>query len=269
MPVTSMPVSTTLSTVWTHQRLVSELRVITNELDNERVQDSNIRNHVNVCISNIAELLNMAKNPFYGITWQAAPDGSSPMPYIDLSTKLALTVNGQTWQTTNPSSATFAPYQLIWDLNRLGFVNAGGNLANAQGLSMEEVMHLNTGDNMQYTQAVAWHLHGDRIYMYVGDEIAAPSLYYIFGFRNPILDDLRPTDVSTTWGKTVDLPDRYVRLLLLMGQKMVLEQVNKAVDPAIDQAINQTTQQITASIVAEAQFAESQRTKQEYGLKTR
>lgn len=269
MPVTSMPVTSTLSVIWTHQRLVSELRVITNELDNERVQDANIRNHVNVCLSNIAELLNLAKDPFYGVTWNATPDGNTPMPNINLNTKVSLLVNGSGWTTLNPSVSTFAPYALLWEVNRLGFTNAAGKLANAQRLSLEEIMHLNTGDNMQYQEAVAWHLHGGYLYLYVGGNITAPSAYYIFGFRNPILDDLQPPASSTTWTQAIDLPDRYARLLLLMGQKMVLEQVNKQVDPSIDAAINQTTQQITSSIVAETQYAEAMRQKKEYGLNTR
>jgi hypothetical protein len=54
-----------------------------------------------------------------------------------------------------------------------------------------------------------------------------------------------------------------------MAQKMVLEQVNKQIDPAIEQNIQSMTAQITNQIVQETQFAEVQRTKQEYGLKTR
>lgn len=270
MPLTSpMQVQSTLSVIWTHERLVSEVRTATNELDNERVQDSNIRNHINICLSNIAELLNLAKNPIYGISWQATPDGNVPLPHIDLTIPASLEVNGQPWTTNLPTTATFTPYSLLWEVNRLGFINTGGVMNNCQKLSQEEIMHLSGRANMQATQHVSWNHHGGNIYLWIGQEVPTPTEYWIFGYRNPILDDLKDAATSITWRKPVDLADRYVRLLLLMAQKMVLEQVNKQVDPALEQNIQSMTAQITNQIVQETQFAEAQRVKQEYGLKTR
>lgn len=280
MPLTSpMRVQSTLSTIWTHQRLVSEVRTVTNELDNERLQDSNIRNHINVCLSSIAELLNLAKNPIYGISWQATldfdgsgspPSGQPPIPYIDLTVPVALQVNGQAWTVTLPTTAVFTPYSLLWEVNRLGFVHVGTSaMHNCQKLSQEEIMHLSTRSNMQATQHISWNQHGGNIYLWIGQEVTTPTEFWLFGYRNPILDDLKDAAVSTTWAKPVDLSDRYVRLLLLMAQKMVLEQVNKQVDPAIEQNIQSLTAQITSQIVQETQFAEAQRVKTEYGLKTR
>lgn len=277
--IAPLRVESTLSVVWTHERLVSEIRVATNELDNERIQDSNIRNHINVCISNIAELLNLAKNPLYGISWEATPDyngvglppaGRPPIPYIDLSIPVALEVNGQPWTTTLPNTAVFSPYSLLWEINRVGFVNQGSIiLNNCQKLSQEEIMHLSTRTNLQATQHISWNQHGNMLYLWIGQEVTPPSQFWIFGYRNPILDDLKDYATSVTWRKPVDLSDRYVRLLLLMAQKMVLEQVNKQIDPALEQNIQSMTSQITSQIVQETQFAEMQRTKQEYGLKTR
>jgi hypothetical protein len=284
MPLVSpLKVESTLSVIWTHERLVSEVRTATNELDNERVQDSNIRNHINVCLSNIAELLNLAKNPIYGISWQATPDytgvgfppaGKPPIPFIDLTIPCSLEVNNQPWTTTLPTTSQFTPYSLLWEINRLGYgyqdpLGNSYSMHNCQKLSQEEIMHLNTGSNMQATQHISWNHHGGSIYLWIGQEVIAPNEFWIFGYRNPIMDDLKDYATSVTWRKPIDLSDRYIRLLLLMSQKMVLEQVNKQIDPAMEQNIQSMTAQITSQIVQETQFAEAQRVKQEYGLKTR
>lgn len=278
MPISSPSrIGRQLSVIWTPQRLISEVRVLTNELDNERVQDLNIRNHINVCVSNIAEMLNMVKNPYYGISWEATldyngsgnpPAGEPPLPHIKLDTLMQLQIAGQTWTTDNPSNTQFAPYSLLWEINRVGYT-ASGKLHNCQRLSQEEVMHLNAGHNLQSVQTICWNHHGDRLYFYIGSQLSVPTQFWIFGFRNPVFDDLKPESTSTTYTAPIDLPDRHIRLLLLMTQKMVLEQVNKQVDPNLDASIQQMTNQIMASIVQETQFAEAQRTKQEYGLKTR
>lgn len=263
MPVTSIPTITPLSSAWTYQFFISEVRVLTNELDNERVQDSNIINHVNVCIGNIAELLNLAAEPWYGVLWPAthsAADTSCPVPFIDLATAVSSQV----------------PNQMLWKIRRLTISNASPVLVdNCKYSSLEEILTLakrrGTTDvsNGQYSDTVCWHHNGNLIYLYIPTAVSTTytSLkYHINAYRQPVLID--PT-VTANWANKIDLPDRFVRLCLLMVQKMVLEQIGKQMDPQADAQMQAMTNQITQNIVAETQFAQQQRGKQEYGLGNR
>lgn len=263
MAITSIPTITPLSSIWTYRFFISEVRVLTNELDNERVQDSNIVNHLNVCVGNIAELLNLAAEPWYGVLWPATSspaDTSCPVPYIDLATAVGNQV----------------PNQMLWKVRRLTVSNADPVLVdNCKYSSLEEILTFAKRrgavdvSNEQYSDTVCWHHSGSLVYLYVPTAISTAynSLkYHVNAYRQPILID--PTN-SAQWANKIDLPDRFVRLCLLMVQKMVLEQAEKKIAPEMDAQIQNMTNQITQNIVSEAQYAQQQRTKQEYGLGNR
>jgi hypothetical protein len=54
MPVNKIPTITPLSRNWTHEQVASEVMVVTHTTDNEDIQLYNIRNHINLSLSDLA-----------------------------------------------------------------------------------------------------------------------------------------------------------------------------------------------------------------------
>ena len=87
MPILTMSDASPLSKGWTHEAVVSEALVLTNQLDNERVQLYNVRVHMNTAISNISDMLNLANMPWYNIWLQGDFENNlhaTGLHYIDL-----------------------------------------------------------------------------------------------------------------------------------------------------------------------------------------
>ena len=76
MPVSNIPAIVPLSSYYTPQLLISEVAVLVNELDNERIQNANLRMACNFAIGHIAELLNMAQEPWYEVIWKIDLEGT-------------------------------------------------------------------------------------------------------------------------------------------------------------------------------------------------
>lgn len=249
MAVTSVPAIAPLSLSWTHKRVVSQIRILTNELDNERVQDISIRHHINTALSNIVELLNLSNDPFYGESWNCALD------------------NDPSVRNGFPSTISLSAYiGRLWKINEL-FLQYYGNCAQ---VSLQKMHGIVTDLNTQWDKSVAWCQQGNQILVHVGKLIvdtnldfesgglALPSEYPItntsefrlYVFRNPQLDDYTDTGLN----RLIDLPDRHMRLLQLIVQKMVLEEVNKNVGIDIESAIVQLQREINNAPQTEAQF---------------
>lgn len=254
MPLVFSGAVTRLSSTWTPQRVISEVRVLTRQLGNEIVQDMNIRNHINVAVSNIAEMLNMAKHPHYGIVFKNSTieAGTTP-PEIDLG---ALFSGG-------PFDG-LAGQQVVWEITRISTTqNLGGSpavtrLHNVISQPLDVILNLNGNTNIQTQYDMFWEHHGSRILFYIPPVAQlgfAPTTFDIWAIRNPLLDDYTNTGLTTR----IDLPDRYVRLLILMVQKMVLEQANQQSDPNLDANISNLTQQIANNIAQETQFIQATR----------
>jgi hypothetical protein len=98
-----------------------------------------------------------------------------------------------------------------------------------------------------------WDHYGSSIVFYIPPQATlgfVPTTFDVWAVRNPLLDDYTTAALTTP----IDLPDRYMRLLLLMVQKMVLEQANQQPDPNLDANISNLTQQIASNISNETQF---------------
>jgi len=67
MPINNMSLVTPLSMQWTYEQVVSEAMVLTNTMENVDIQLDNVRNHLNARLSYIANLLNSAERPWYGV----------------------------------------------------------------------------------------------------------------------------------------------------------------------------------------------------------
>lgn len=289
-----------LSSSWTHERIVNEVRSLTNELDNERINNSSIRNHINAGIAFIADLLNTAQKPDYGIIWRANLESTvspSGLDWIDLTTPLTVATSNN-WergfnQNDFVSANQMIPSSHLWGLSYVTAKAAASGQnnpanvfkGNCQLLSISEITTLNTGLNDQYRASICYVRHGSSILFHIGSQITAaantapdntatyyerPKDFVIYGYRQPLLDNMLPESTSnSSFKKYVDVPDRHVRLLLLLAQKNVQEQLKKEVDAGLEQSIGVIIQQIQGAVQQDITQQVSERTKQKQGFSTR
>lgn len=269
---------TPLSNSWTHQEVASEAMVLTNTIDNENIQLSNVRTHIKSAISYLANLLNMAASPFYGINMTAEIESTahpSGLPFINLATPLG----------------TVIPVGIINEVKRVNStkISLSNNAAysgNFTGWDVSMLTQQNNFFNLQHRDTVAWTHHGNDLLLFAGSNIQTPispagsecpySLLpadvriVLMCFRQPILDDMLPTNnANSIYFNNVDLPDRYIHLLLQMVQKMILQQINVTPPAQLEQDINQGLMQINSNLNQDLQFERAEREKLKYGSPVR
>lgn len=296
-----------LSSSWTHEKVLSTVRALTNEMDSETIQNHTIRFFINLAVSDIAEMLRLANQPFYNIDWVAITEvgTTNGLQWIDLTAAVVSPVPGVgTGQVAFPTPPTvaatqFIPRNQLADIDRLTTAKSLDALigiqlsdrvliTNCKKANVADIVNL-TGDfNDQYRQSIVYEWRGDKILLFFGSEIdqtdptfntlapgteyKIPMLFVIWGNRLPLLDNLLPEDnAASTYRSLVDIPDRHARLLILMVQKQVLESIGKQMQPAAVQELTALTSQITQNVMAQPQVeqAQNEQDKHSSGLPSR
>ena len=282
MGVLTLPNIPTLGRTWTHRQAVSEAMVLTNTVDNERIQMSNVRAHLNIAISTVVEQLKLNSDPFYGIIYKCGVEATyhdTGLHYIDLSVLIPTT--------------TYIPIQNITKVERVSTQDKAGNytdafVGNFSQKDISEIVHLENNLNVQHRDSIYWTHYGKDILLFIGSNInttlrADATLAYnfpedqitIFALRQPTLDDLKSIapdinniDVlrhSLTFDNVIDLPDRYVKLAVALTQKFILEQLEKTVPQQLEQMIGQSFQKANNDVQSELQVERANRQKEQYG----
>ena len=89
-------------------------------------------------------------------------------------------------------------------------------------------------------------------------------------FLGSLLDNLLPEAATgSAWTEFVDVPDKHIRLLILLTQKMALESIAKQIDGGTEQTIAQLIAQSQGNVQADIQNEVAERTKQKQGFSTR
>lgn len=316
MPINNITGTWGLSSTWTYQAIASEVMVLTNTADNEFVQLSNVRTHVNLAISYIVNLLNLAEAPWYNIFITATLENTlhpTGLAWVNLNQPVQI-------QTLNNLTITINPARDIQQIKRVSIVPRiqltnqqvsqriqavratttvlpGATLFNGNVIKkdLSELVQLNTAQNTQWYHSVVWTHSGRDLLLMIGNEIVdqiytplvpfkpIPRAAYfidttnntgsqfltITATRKPILDDLLSPETSQTFTLNVDVPDEYVDLVVKIGQKRVLEQLNQIVPAQLEAEINQGLAQITQQLQADLQFESAEREKRRYGQQQR
>ena len=85
-----------------------------------------------------------------------------------------------------------------------------------------------------------------------------------------MLDNLLAENVDgSSWTMPVDVPNKFMRLIILLGQKMCLEQLSKQIDSNTSNEIIALQNQVAQSYVQELQLEAQRITEQKYGFNTR
>lgn len=232
-----------LSAGMTIQDLVSQVRTETNQLDNTRIQDKQIRQYINIALSNVAEMLTASNDPFYGIQWTGTldddPDSPTALPnWIDLTTA----VGGE------------VPQRILRKVNKLNCAGYG----NCAKLELPEIDTVAQGTNTQWNQSIAWCHHGGLLYVFVGSEILSAlsidqtTVFRLYGVRQPQLDDLLFPSTSATYTQPVDCPDRHMRLLALLVERSVIGALGQDIPIHLDNAIAGLTRNMNTTNQEEA-----------------
>ena len=302
MPVVVADPVVPLSSTWTVEKVVNEVRTLISEQDNQKIHNSHIRNHLNIAISDTAMRMNTAKHPDYGIVWKAELEGSgnlhpSGLDWIDLRTPVAVTV-AQAYerafeQNPNVTSGSIIPHNHIWEISRITAKKAASGQGSANNViegnvpikPIEVVANLANDLNNQYRQSILAAPHGSGIILHIGSEITTaygtaisppdtqycrPRYFILWGYRQPLLDNLlAETLTGSSWTMPVDVPNKFIRLIVLLGQKMCLEQLSKQVDSNTSNEIIALQNQVAQQYIQEQQLERQRITEQKYGFDTR
>ena len=88
----------------------------------------------------------------------------------------------------------------------------------------------------------------------------------VWANRVPILDDLLPmSNTTSNFFQRIDVPDKYVKLVVQLAQKSILEQMQTQIPAALDQEINQAVAAAQGIINQEIQLEAADREKRKYG----
>lgn len=198
---------------WTVQDVVSEAMILTGTLDNEEsVFVQNVRYHYNMNLSHLANLLNLASSPFYGIYltglfetilhpfsgvhWinlgndydNRATDplmitpttpytnhpGNNPTPAVALSQNVISKLHSIKGVTINLRTTT--PSTAVYPTAQtFASLNAAQNYTgNIVKWDLSKVLQQSNNLNIQHGQTIAFCHHGEELLFFVGQQITTP-----------------------------------------------------------------------------------------------
>jgi len=245
-----------LSSKWTYWDIASISRIQTKQLNNEYVQDDDLRYYINLNISYLADRLNIAAESWYGIYLGAnleSPEHYSGLDYIDLT-------NGYTDELNSFNKIHSIERVSIRKMNVSGLKYWG----DATKMSLPKISQLKANLNRNHDQTIAYTVHGKDILMFIGREVGSPSNQnpsydtlaniVIWAYRQPLLDDMLLADRSgadpdrsktynvsgqDVYSNFIDLPDRYAKLLVDMMCKNIYQQIGMQAPAELEQSVNQ------------------------------
>ena len=263
-----------LSRSWTYWKVASQAMILTGEQDNQNVVPDYVRYHINTALSHLVDLLNIASAPHYGINIAASLEGtahSSGVDYIDL--------------TSGINVANF-----IHTIKRVSFPKGTINTqfsGNAAYFDLAAILTQRANINTQNRMSIWWNHFGNYIFLFIGKSIASAvntndTTYTlgnptIFAYRQPLLDDMLDPENSVTFkysdtpgiSEYIDLPDRYVKLLVDMVSVAIIQQRKEPVPGELQQTVNQGLALLSKNIGDAIQLAQKEQQERRYGMPQR
>lgn len=181
-----------LSNLYTHEQAVSEILVKTNTTDNEKIQLANVRNHLNIAIAYVVNLVGVSKIPKYGMHLTASLETtkhSTGLHWINLdditytsgfrpSQAMHSIKRVGAWKAkdytalTGNAAAIWTSAPLAYDMGTIGYgARYEGNFSK-RDLSALLQLNSNSNRNVQWNQSVCWSWEGNAIIIFVGNDIA-------------------------------------------------------------------------------------------------
>lgn len=274
MPITSISNVTPLSRDWTHEDIFSHAMILTGQHDNEQIDLENVRRHINLSISHIAGLSNIANRPWYGTILSGTLEGtqhSSGLDYIDLSQPVG----------------TIIPANYVSKIIRASFkasanpIPATDWVGNLKKWDISKLTNQLNELNNEHRHTVAWEHFGGELLVFTGKTVSSTAnpkttidynvssqTIVLFAHRKPILDNMyapNSTDANNNYRSKIDLPDDLCALMVKMVQQYILSQVREQVPAQLTSEINQGLAAITQIVAADYQYESAERNKAAYG----
>lgn len=149
--------------------------------------------------------------------------------------------------------------------------------------SMDELVFNSRRDGV-LTQHGYWTYYGGRVYIYLGEEVLKSYWadtdgwsviiedieFDLFCIRKPVLDNMVPVEhPNSGYWKHIDLPDKSMRLLAIMSQKLVLEKLGRPVSMEMEQVISQGLAQLAGTDSQRFGLMAERRMRTEQGFQSR
>lgn len=233
-----------LGVIYTRDKILEEVQVLTGELDPEVVPNISIQNHIEFCTFEVVSLLNQLCAPWYGFLLPATlgtGDGT-PCGASTNSTEAAITINGLAAITSSIGYQIGAEFNTAITTNPMPFVEritavistgatATGTCKRAKDFSQYNGIVF--GNNTQWANSIVWFQIGNEIRLWYN--AASPPTILVAGFRQhvPMIAD----------GTCIDLPDKYVPLVISKVALWAMKQAKvgnvEKLESSVDQSILQ------------------------------
>lgn len=241
-----------------------------------------IRKLYNLSVSNVQELLVGANLEAYSVTVKATIDASDGNIFIvDLDT-MDITGGDFKWGSRTYTNSEFNLTASILRIETL----YNELLGTFQYKTMEELISCSTGENKLFDKSFLWSQSGNKILIYMGvdaraeyDDLRDPYIK-IKLIRTPVLDDLKhpyeyPMQISQialldpnriyseTYFSPLDIPDKYVNLVLLEMKKNTFEALSQPIPEALENKIQGILQSLQSGVqtkVTEEQIKDNKET---------
>lgn len=211
-----------LSKVWTLAKITSVLRVLINEIAPDKVQSLSIVDYVNLATQDLAEMLNGASQPDYGVAEKlAAATEPTAITTLDVYYKA-----GETKYVVDLASLANSVDKVI----KL-FDSANGLILPAGDYEFDNII------NIPQKQKNVWYIQfGEKIFLLYGTGATQIGTVTLFYYR-------QPTMVSAD-GDYVDMKDKYVPLLVAKAKNLIYEQLRMAPPESLTNMIEQKSAEI-------------------------
>lgn len=250
-----------LGTIYNLGRAISEVQVISGQLDPELVPKKSIAEHIALCTFEIGSLIGNLCAPWYGVSIpftipvhevettnitgvvstfdiNPAPVYTLPDGGVDVSPDItgslpSIWVKGITNPTDQPGIIKIVAIKN--DIVDSGTIKKARDISQFWGIAK--------GRNMQWQKSVVWVQHGNILYIWVGGEIEISLLnqtFQVMAYRGPgALDPSNDNDY-------MDIPDLHAPLVIKAAALLCMKQSRMGDYQEVEGQVNQGIAQLTA-----------------------
>ncbi len=249
--------STYLSKDWTLARILGVLRITSNEIASDKLQDPELIDILHLAICDISELLGSSAYKDYGkrikIFFQIAQPTAEQVNDIWIDTDASNKQyywNGSSW-VANVNAATLPANIIDLSNHRIGTIIKLVDdvlAATTNGLCIEvDQKEFDGIYNIPQKQSnVYFTRFGERIYFYDGSALTARSApYSMHLYYNRV-----PLYITAT-GDTVDIRDKYMKLVVDKAKIMIFENLHETAPESLTNTVNNSVNLIRQANLAE------------------
>lgn len=249
-----------LGRVYSLGRAISEVQVISGQLDPELVPKKSVAEHIALSTFEIGALIGNLCAPWYGVSLPItipahAKETSNPKGVVNVYSinpvpaftlpQDGVDVSESTEELARPWVAGIAneadqPGIIKITALRNDIIDAG-TIKHARDIS--QFWGIAKGRNTQWQGSVAWIQHGNLLYVWVGGEVVITTgtndEFFVMAYRNPgALDPTNDNDY-------MDIPDQHAPLVIAKAALLCMKQARMGDYQEVEGQVNQGIAQLS------------------------